>query len=390
MAEINYVGTNQSLRKSIVYYILVFALVALALSFATADLCNRAIKAITDSYPPTYEKYYLTNEKGERLGEGTYIGDVTVPTSKQDEKCISFLQLVPICATPVYSVACIMAAAFLFYRNKLKKPLAELMAASEKISENNLDFSIEYDSRDELGQLCNSFEIMRSTLAHNISEMWRHVEDRKQLNAAFAHDLRTPLTVLKGYNEMIQSGSDIETCRTAETMGRHIERLEHYIDSMSKMCRLKDSKPEYIPTSLPALISSLSAEANTLCDKGSIRFTVKNETVSDVICVDPLFISQVINNLISNAIRYAKSSITLCISEVKDGLLLSVLDDGGGFSKRSLQRAAAPYFSEAENHLEHFGLGLYICKVLSENHGGYLSIENVDCGAKVSVFFKKS
>ena len=95
---------------------------------------------------------------------------------------------------------CIIAAALLFYRNKLKKPLAELMAASEKISNNDLDFSIEYDSKDELGQLCTSFEIMRTALANNFTEMWRQVEERKQLNAAFAHDLRTPLTVLKGYD----------------------------------------------------------------------------------------------------------------------------------------------------------------------------------------------
>ena len=73
------------------------------------------------------------------------------------------------------------------------------------ISNNNLDFSIKYDSKDELGELCSSFETMRFTLANNFSEMWRQMEERKQLNAAFAHDLRTPLTVLKGYNEILQS-----------------------------------------------------------------------------------------------------------------------------------------------------------------------------------------
>ena len=60
---------------------------------------------------------------------------------------------------------------------------------------------------------------MRSTLESNFSEMWRQMEERKQLNAAFAHDLRTPLTVLKGYDEMLQSSSDSITRDIAETMG---------------------------------------------------------------------------------------------------------------------------------------------------------------------------
>lgn len=100
------------------------------------------------------------------------------------------------------------------------------MEASGKISRNDLNFSIEYDSKDELGKLCNSFEIMRTTLAENFSDMWRQVEERRQLNAAFAHDLRTPLTVLKGYDEMLKASDDPKTRDTAAPMEKHILRME--------------------------------------------------------------------------------------------------------------------------------------------------------------------
>ena len=120
------------------------------------------------------------------------------------------------------------------------------MAASEKISNNDLDFSIEYDSKDELGQLCTSFEIMRTALANNFTEMWRQVEERKQLNAAFAHDLRTPLTVLKGYNEMLQASDNPQTRETAVTMGKHILRMETYVSSMSNLRRLEDTQPDLL------------------------------------------------------------------------------------------------------------------------------------------------
>ena len=205
MDKINRPVRNLSLRKSFILYVVVFAMLALVLSIMTISICDKTADKIRSTYPPSGEKYYLTNEQGEQLGDGAYIGNALVPLSKHDERMIALLEVFPTIAVAVYSALCIIAAALLFYRNKLKKPLAELMAASEKISNNDLDFSIEYDSKDELGQLCTSFEIMRTALANNFTEMWRQVEERKQLNAAFAHDLRTPLTVLKGYNEMLQA-----------------------------------------------------------------------------------------------------------------------------------------------------------------------------------------
>ena len=199
---------------------------------------------IQASYPLSGEKYYLTNEQGERLGDGTYIGNTPVIFSEEDERTIALLELLPLIAAPVYSALCMIAAVLLFYKNKLKKPLTELRAASEKISSNDLSFSIEYSSKDELGQLCHSFEIMRTALANNFSEMWRQVEERKQLNAAFAHDLRTPLTVLKGYNEMLQTNEDKQTREIAATMEKHISRMEAYVSSMSSLRRMEDTQPE--------------------------------------------------------------------------------------------------------------------------------------------------
>lgn len=243
MDKITYHRKNLSLRKSLALYIVIFILLALLLSAATAFLCDNAITTIRNSYPTLSEKYYLTNEQGEQLGDGTYIGK-TVVISEKDERTISLLDVLPIIATFIYSALCIIAAVLLFYQQKLKKPLAELQAASEKIASNDLNFSLHYQSNDELGQLCSSFELMRSMLAKNFSEMWQQVEERKQLNAAFAHDLRTPLTVIKGYNEILQASENTTTRETADTMGKHIVRMESYISSMSHLRRLEDAQPD--------------------------------------------------------------------------------------------------------------------------------------------------
>ena len=279
-------------------------------------------------------------------------------------------------------------ATLLFYRNKLKKPLTELKAASEMISNNNLDFSIKYDSKDELGELCSSFETMRFTLANNFSEMWRQMEERKQLNAAFAHDLRTPLTVLKGYNEILQSNHDPITKSTAATMRKHIFRLERYVDSMSHLRRLEDAQPISDKSNISGYVTAIADSARILCEQSGKTLSIQNN-ISDIpIGIDYTFVSQVNNNLISNAIRYATSKVNITYTSNNDGFYLSVSDNGCGFSKNILSKATNPYFTEEENHSEHFGLGLYICKILCEHHGGYLKIENCSIGAKVTAFFK--
>ena len=322
------------------------------------------------------------------MGDGAYIGTVPVPMSKEDERTIALLEKLPIVATPLYSAFCIIAAALLFYRNRLKKPLAELRTASEKIANNDLDFSIDYDNNDELGQLCASFEIMRTTLADNFSKMWRQVEERKALNAAFAHDLRTPLTVLKGYNEMLQASDNSQTRETAATMGKHISRMENYVSSMSNIRRMEDTQPEYKLIDLQPLVSSLYDSAKIICTKNGKELILQNDISVLQLSLDSAFISQVCNNLISNAVRYARTLVTISFTLHDNGLLLSVSDDGNGFDKDSLQKAANPYFTRESNHSEHFGLGLYICKLLCEHHNGYLQIRNTVNGANVSAYFK--
>lgn len=376
-----------SLRKSLVLYVVAFVILAVVLSAATLFACDSVAEAIRASYPPSGEKYYLTNAQGERLGDGAYIGTELFPMSQVDERAVALLEKLPVVAVPLYSACCILAAVLLFYRNRLKQPLAELRMASEKISNSDLDFSIDYDSQDELGQLCASFEIMRKTLADNFSKMWRQVEERKALNAAFAHELRTPLTVLKGYNEMLQASKDAQTRETAATMAKHISRMENYVSSMSHLRRMEDAQPEYKPTDLEPLVSSLYDSAKILCAKNGKDLILQKDLTVSQQSVDSAFVAQVCNNLISNAVRYARTTVTLAFALQGNGLLLSVSDDGKGFDETGLQKATSPYYTEEGNRSEHFGLGLYLCKLLCEHHNGYLKIENTPNGARVSAYF---
>lgn len=389
MAKIKGYIQSASLRKSIICYIAVFAFLAAALSVLTSILCQRVSAGIQDSYPVTWEKYFLTNTEGERLGEGTYISKEAPPLSRGDEIALDLMDMIPVIAPPIYAAACLLLAAFLFYRNKLKRPLEELASASEKISNNDLDFRIQYESGDELGQLCASFEVMRCALADNFSEMWRQVEERKRLNAAFAHDLRTPLTVLKGYNEILQADENAEVAHTADRMSRHISRIEKYIESMSSLQRLEEAKPECRKLDTEELAAALEETAVLVAGRQEKEAAFENLVCDRFLSADPEFIMQVFNNLISNASRYAASKLRVRLTGSEELFCLEVSDDGPGFSQKSIERAAEPYFTEERNHAENFGLGLYICKILCEHHGGSLSFENIQGGCRVTASFKK-
>lgn len=139
---------------------------------------------------------------------------------------------------------CVVVCGIIFYHRKIEKPISILLEASENISNNRLDFSVEVPEKNEFGELCLSFEKMRVALKENNIEMWRQVEERKRLNAAFSHDLRTPLTVLKGQSEILSKYvpkmSEEKIIETAETMKRHIIRLETYVNTMNDLQRLED------------------------------------------------------------------------------------------------------------------------------------------------------
>ena len=86
----------------------------------------------------------------------------------------------------------------MFYRIKLKEPLDALKQGIIHIADNDLSFSMGYQKQDELGQLCGAFEKMRRELLDNNRRMWALVDERKKINASISHDLRTPITVIKG------------------------------------------------------------------------------------------------------------------------------------------------------------------------------------------------
>ena len=299
----------------------------------------------------------------------------------------------------VYAFAGIVLTIFVFYRKRLKRPLSLLNKSVNNIRENNLDFHISYDSRDEFGELCDSVEAMRLELEKNKEEMWRLIERQKELNAAFAHDLRTPLTVLKGYTDFlaryIPEGklSEDKLQEILKLMAEHLRRLEDYIYTMKGIRSIEDVPLSPRRTTLEALENRIKEVIFALNQTGGIQIEYQGAArITDVIEADDSIIMEVLENILSNAIRYARSRIEVQMDyEGPDGeAVFMVRDDGPGFSQEQLAWAVKPYHKEysAEAEEEHFGIGLHICRELCFKHGGTLSVANsIQGGAVVTASF---
>lgn len=301
---------------------------------------------------------------------------------------ISYAQYILI---PLWILICVYIPGIIFYKRELKKPITILLDASQKIADNQLDFKIEYHKEDELGTLCNAFEEMRCQLDKNNREMWRSLEERKRLNSAFSHDLRTPLTVLKGYAEFLEKYvpdgkiSEEKMMSVLAMMNGQITRIEHYTQKMNAVQKLEDITPDIRKFQTEKLFSMLDETGNLICgDKFKINYFSDEKTVF----IDTELVMQVYENLISNAVRYAEQSVSVDVNITENILKIAVYDDGKGFSEEALKNAVQPFYrDEKESEKFHFGLGLYICKVICEKCGGTLTVENHENGGKVTAEF---
>jgi len=293
----------------------------------------------------------------------------------------------------LFFIIALILTASLFYRWKLKEPLAILTDGANRMMENDLDFTIPAVSGDELGQLCVAFETMRQSLLNSNRELWRQTEERKRLNAAFSHDLRNPITVLKGSVKMAKqcadSGNTPQLMDNLERMEAYTGRIERYVETMSKVQRLEQLHPEKATLDTAALSADLEkALGFSAADHGK-QLHFHGPSAGGTVMLDKGMLFQIAENLTTNALRFAKENVSVELSIEGENVKLEVADNGDGFPAELLKDGIQP-FRKGTEEAEHLGMGLYICNLLCCKHGGTLKIANTDTGAVVSAILKIS
>lgn len=379
---------NLSLRKTIVLYMIISLLISFFVSTWIVELAGNIQDEIWWKY--------VDQDKYSELAKGdgvTYLKDVPRPQASQmqkwDHQISEFCDFLQTFTVLIVSVMGSIVTVFLFYKHKLKKPIAELELASKKISNHDLDFQITYENRDEMGNLCQEFERMRKQLAENNHQLWNMIEEEKALRAAIAHDIRSPLSVLEGYQEMLedylpQKGSDLDQAMEMMRESRkQIDRMDSFVETMRKMSSLEAR--QFLPEELTdqQLAAELQAELRILEKKFGKICHLTCMPTKERFWGDREVILEVIENLLSNAFRYAKTKVEIQITLTQSELLVCVTDDGVGFTADKEKITEPFYHKNMKDSLKHTGMGMYLSRLYCEKHGGKLLLGNGATGGAV-------
>ncbi|HBF0843608.1 TPA: sensor histidine kinase [Clostridioides difficile] len=365
---------NMSLKKAFFVLTLSSLIIASILTTFSYILLNNLYNSIQDKYL----------KAPINTGFITIVQNNVNQFSDYDKTLLNIINILQLVLPLIFFIGLLLLADIIFYKVKLKTPIEILNKGAMEISNNNLDFCLEYNNNDELGNLCNAFEKMRSELNKNNIKMWTMINDRKQLNAAFSHDLRNPLTVLKGYSnyltKYIPTGklSDEKILSTTQLMSEHINRIEYYVENMSNAQRLEDLVVSKSMSNINKFIENLDENISIIAKQEGKSFTLKSQINNVNLLFDENIILRVVENIILNAFRYARNNVSILIYLEQELLTFVIEDDGIGFSKESLKSALRPFYRDKtlNESNAHFGMGLYISKILCEKHGGSISIEN--------------
>lgn len=351
---------------------------------------------------------------GQTFGEGQVSNTAYYAAPERDDGIMPWVMSFLVASAPVLAYGGLGWLTFRhFYRVHIAGPLAELAGAADRIAEQDLDFAIGTVRGRELGRLSETLEHMRASLLEAQRELWRTAESRRRLNAAFAHDLRTPITVLKGTVEMAQMRlrrGDTLDVGALDALSAQVARLERYATSMGGLTKLEDRPVECEALALDDLREELDRHVSgviaarggglklELPSMGETAAMPAPETagapVPDAIggsasatdsrpaallAIDLPLVEEVLDNLLSNACVHASSIVTFDMMVDAGVLTLVVTDDGPGFTPEALHRGCDPFFSENKS-AEHFGLGLNVSSVLCGLHGGKIALANAETG----------
>lgn len=386
----------------------------------------------------TVEEFANTN-----LGEDVVLSNVAYYVSLDEASYLTWigwtLRLVAGVGVPIVAFGGLAVLLFRrFYRRHIGGPLSVLEAAADRIARQDLDFQIGAVRGRELGRLGAAMEGMRSSLLATQRELWRTAEDRRRLNAAFAHDLRTPVTVLKGTLEMARmkanrAGSGEDVRKTLDTLSGQADRLESYAQLMSRVTKLEDREvmrsacaPSDVARVLERQAAGYVATRGNGCKllfslgdgmraagagDGSVAVPDAGgavgagdghvvvpcperaaESCPEPLSIDMQLVEEVLGNLLGNACDHARSKVAVSVDLLQSErgslpaesrndvrLELVVTDDGRGFTVEALHHGCDPFYSEAKS-AEHFGLGLNIARTLARLHGGAVELGNLEGG----------
>ena len=261
-------------------------------------------------------------------------------------------------------------------------PLGRMKIATQNIKDGNLDFELEVETEDEIGQLCRDFEEMRLRLKETSSEKVEYDKRSKELISNISHDLKTPITAIKGYVEGIMDG----VADTPEKMDRYIRTIYNKANDMDMLINELTLYSKIDSNRIPYDFSRISVndyfndcaeDLKINIESRGIEFDYLNYVEGDVqIIADVEQLKRVINNIVSNSAKYMDKphrKIHLRVKDVGDFVQVEIEDNGKGIGAKELPYIFERFYrtdASRNSATGGSGIGLSIVKKIVEEHGG--------------------
>nr|WP_237690968.1 HAMP domain-containing sensor histidine kinase [Paenibacillus caui] len=273
----------------------------------------------------------------------------------------------------------VMASSF---ARKLTRRMSGLQQATKKIQEQDLDFSIESSGVVEIDNVLYSMDKMKEALKVSLNKQWDLEQTRREQISALAHDVKTPLTIVRGNVELLA-----ETNQTGEQQDytnyimESTRQMEQYIKTLIEITKAETGatlQAENIDSR--NYLDNIERQINALAavDKLEVDISVRN--VPPAFYGDPGLLHRAMMNVLSNAVEFSPKHgrIWFVAEAVEDRIRFAVTDEGPGFSKAALKQATGQFYmgDPARRSKNHYGMGLYITKFITNLHGGTLQIDN--------------
>ncbi len=310
---------QKSIKASLFFHLVIALMLSLLFSALLQDFAYEAKQQIWLNYIEDKQQLYeFQNAYSEKFGELPPIPSVNKSSlSTTDKWFVEMLDWIQTWSMFFISSLCVFFALNRFYRHRLKNPLEILQNGAEKIGRQELDFYVAYEQDDEMGQLCDAFEQMRLQLKDNNQMMWKMLEEQKQMRAAFSHDLRTPLSVLKGYVEYLNRYypdgrlSKEKVIETLRELDEQTQRIENFADTMKDINRLDERKVNRKLMNKASVLKKSEEVLHTLAEKYGKTYSIQETIQQKEIQLDIDIYMEILENITANAMRYAKKEIRL-------------------------------------------------------------------------------
>ena len=305
--------------------------------------------------------------------------DISLPQSSSSQ--VKLMAKDRILTATIILVFTALSVGLWIYRS-IAVPLVKLKKATKNIKEGNLDFVLEVEGNDGFSQLCQDFEEMRKRLKESTEEKILMDKENKELISNISHDLKTPITAVKGYVEGIMDG----VADTPEKMDRYVRtiynktnEMDHLINELTFYSKIDTNRIPYTFSKLNVedYFSDCAEELGLEMETRGIELVYANYVEKGVqVIADGEQIRRVIHNIVSNAIKYMEKPrgiIQLRVKDVGDFIQVEIEDNGKGIAAKDLPYIFDRFYRtdvSRNSSKGGSGIGLSIVKKIMEDHGG--------------------